>query len=144
MQITKNFTLEELTRSDTAAKKGIDNTPDEVVKKRLTTLCKTVLQPIRDKYGKSIIVGSGYRCKALNTTVKGASNSDHMYGCAADIHSASDSVADNKELFNLIKKMIDSKEIKVKQLIDEYNYNWIHISYQDGRSSKVNQILHLK
>lgn len=143
MKLTKNFTLEELTNSGTALRLGIDNTPNEITKSRLKKLCEKILQPIREKYGKPIIVSSGYRCAKLNSAVGGSKTSDHMYGCAVDIHTISDTVADNKMLFNLILRMINSGEIEVKQLIDEYGYNWIHVSYQDGRSAKRNQILHL-
>mgnify|MGYP003292033701 CR=1 FL=1 len=111
---------------------------------RLKTLCETVLQPIRDKYQKPIIVSSGYRNQIVNKAVGGVSTSDHLYGCAADIKSKSDTPRDNKELFDLIKQMVDQGELTVKQLIDEHGYDWIHISFQDGRNTKKNQILHLK
>ena len=83
--LTKNFKLEEFTRSSTASKLGIDNTPSPQVLAKLQTLCRTVLQPIRDKYQKPIIVTSGYRSQVVNRAVGGASNSDHLYGCAADV-----------------------------------------------------------
>ena len=141
MKLTENFTLEELTYSATAQRLGIDNTPSEAVIAKLRTLCKTVLQPIRKTYGKSIVVTCGYRCAKLNKVVGGASTSDHMYGNAADIRSVSDTKADNKALFDLILGMIKKREIQVKQVIDEYGYDWIHVSYQDGRTTKKNQVL---
>ena len=145
MNLTKNFTLEEMTASDTAKRKGISNKPSATQQAKLKTLCETILQPVRDKYGKSIIVSSGFRCTKLNSLVGGASSSDHIYGCAADIHSKSDTQADNKELYNIIIKMVKSGELKnVKQVINEFNYDWIHVSYQDGRSSKRNQLLDAK
>lgn len=143
-QLTKNFSLDELYKSNTAQRAGIDNTPTLDIVLKLKVLCISILQPIREKYGKPIVVTSGYRCTALNKLLKGAENSDHCFGVAADIRSLSDSRSENKVLFDLIKGMIDSKQIEVKQLIDEYDYDWIHISYQDGRSTKKNQILHLK
>ena len=139
MKLTENFTLEELTYSATAKRLGIDNTPSEVVVSKLKTLCKTVLQPIRKKYGKSIVVTCGYRCPKLNKIVGGASTSDHIYGNAADIRSMSDTKADNKALFDLIVKMMVNREIQVKQIINEYGYDWIHVSYQDGRTTKKNE-----
>lgn len=141
MKLTENFTLEELTYSATAQRLGIDNTPSDLVVSKLKTLCKTVLQPIRKKYGKSIVVTCGYRSTRLNKVVGGASTSDHIYGNAADIRSMSDTKADNKALFDLIIGMVKKKEIQVKQVIDEFGYDWIHISYQDGRTTKKNQIL---
>ena len=141
MKLSENFTLEELTFSETARRKGIDNTPPDAVVSKLRTLCKTVLQPVRKKYGKSIVVTCGYRCAKLNKLVGGASTSDHIYGNAADIRSVSDTKADNKALFDLIIGMMKKKEIQVKQVIDEFGYDWIHVSYQDGRTTKKNQVL---
>lgn len=141
MKLTENFSLEELCKSATADKLKINNTPNANEKLKLLFLCKTILQPIREKYGKPIIVSSGFRCKTLNTAIGGSKTSQHMKGEAADIHSVTDTKEDNKILFDLIKGMIDKGEIKVGQLIDEYNYDWIHVSIP---YSKVNQILHLK
>lgn len=145
MFLTKNFTLNELTKSATAQRCGIDNTPSEAIKKNLQTLCSKILQPLRDAFSEPIIVGSGYRCPALNKKVGGVANSDHMYGCAADIKTVSDAPSENKKLFDLAVKMMREGTIsEVKQILDEYGYNWIHISFQDGRTSKRNQVLHIK
>ena len=139
--LSNNFSLEELIASETAKKKKIDNTPSKSIIAKLDKLCKEVLQPIRDKYGHSIIITSGYRCPKLNSAVGGAKNSQHMLGEAADIKCTATSKA---YLFNLIKEMIDKKEIKVGQLIWEYGSkkepNWIHVSLP---YKKVNQILYL-
>lgn len=141
MNLSKNFTLEELTASPTAKAKGIDNTPTEKVIAELTKLAKTVLQPIREAYGKPIIVSSGYRCPALNTAVKGAKTSQHMLGQAADIKTKSDNPKDNKELFDIAVKLMKEGKIVTGQIIDEYNYDWVHISTPGGHK---NQILHIK
>ena len=140
-QLTKNFSLEEMVASATAKAKKIDNTPNSEVKKNLEKLCKEVLQPIRDKYGRAITVTSGYRSPKLNTAVGGVKNSQHVLGQAADIKCTGTTKA---VLFNLIKDMIAKKEIKVGQLIWEYGTkkepNWIHVSLP---YTKVNQILYL-
>ena len=133
MKITANFTLEELTRSATAKRNGIDNTPTKEVLERLTKLCEDILQPIRDRYGKPIVVTSGYRCPELNKLVKGSPTSQHQYGEAADIHTVSDTAEDNKKLFKLIEQMILDGDIVVGQLINEYDYNWIHVSLPTAR-----------
>lgn len=140
MKLTKNFTLEELTASSTAKRFGFKNEPNKEQIDKLRLLCEEVLQPIREAYGKPITVSSGFRSKELNTMIHGAKNSQHLKGEAADIHSVSDSIKDNKELFNLIVKMIKDGKIKVGQLINEQNYNWIHISLP---YTKINQILNL-
>jgi len=144
IQLSPNFNLREFTRSSTATQQDITNEPPLAVIYKLQTLCQTVLQPIRYLWGGPIFVTSGYRSKQLNQAVGGATDSDHIYGCAADIRSRSDDKTTNKALFDLIVSMIKSGEIEVKQLIDEKNYDWIHISYQDGRTTKRNQILHIR
>ena len=85
--ITKNFSWEEFERSNKAAELGIDNTiPDENVADNIRALVFNVLQPLRDACGHPLKVNSGYRSKALNKAVKGAANSQHTRGEAADIH----------------------------------------------------------
>ena len=133
--ITKNFTLSELVASDTATRLGIDNVPDKKAEANLRLLATTILQPLRDKYGKPITVTSGYRCKELNKAVGGSATSQHLKGEASDI--VSDDV---KTLFNLAKQMVEDGQIEVGQLIDEYG-RWVHISLPNGKHK--NQILHL-
>lgn len=142
MKITNNFTLEELVHSNTAKRLKIDNTPSQEVIDKLTKLCNEILQPIRDKYGEVIIVSSGYRCEELNNVVNGSPTSQHRYGEAADIHTVADTKEENKKLFHLIKEMIDNGEIVVGQLINEYDYNWIHISLPN--KNHKNQIFSIK
>lgn len=79
------FTLAELIKSDTAKKKGIDNTPDFEVVEHLSELVEKVLDPMRAAYGMPIKVSSGYRCPALNKAVNGAATSVHQIGYAADL-----------------------------------------------------------
>lgn len=140
-KLTNNFSLEELTASATAKAKKIDNTPTPEVKANLERLCKEVLQPIRDKYGRAITITSGYRSPKLNAAVGGVKNSQHLIGQAADIKCTATSKA---VLFNLIKDMINKGEIKVGQLIWEYGTkkepNWIHVSLP---YTKKNQIIYL-
>lgn len=142
-KFSKNFTYEELIQSATARRLKINNTPSKEQKAKLKTLAETILQPIRDKYGKPLIVTSGFRCEKLNVAVGGSKTSQHCKGEAADIRTVSDSVADNKALFNLILEMINKGEIKVGQLIDEYGYNWVHVSLP-RQNKQNNQILHIK
>lgn len=133
-----NFTINELVKSPTAERLHIDNNPSGVIIMRLTELIRTILQPIRDAYGKPIYVSSGYRCEKLNKAVGGVPTSQHVRGEAADLYVK----GDNKELFIVIKKLIDEGKITVGQLIDEYNYKWIHISLPTSKHK--NQILHIK
>lgn len=128
------FTIKELCHSDTAIKKKIDNTPNSEIVNNLTQLVNNILDPLREKYGKPIIVNSGYRCDALNIAVGGSKTSHHKLGLAADITAGSPSK--NKILFKLIQEL----ELPFDQLIDEKNYRWIHVSFSNKPRK---QILHL-
>lgn len=134
----KYFTIYELTASSVAKRKGIDNTPNGMQKANLTALVANILDPLREAYGKPIIVTSGFRCPKLNKAVGGKAKSQHMTGEAADIRTVSDDPADNKKLFDLIVKL----GLPFDQLIDEYGYNWIHVSFSPGRNRR--QVLHIK
>lgn len=133
----KYFSIAELTKSSTAIKKKINNTPTKEVENNLNQLIDNILDPLREAWGQPIIVGSGYRCEALNKAVGGATHSQHKLGQAADIHTKSDSKEDNKKLFELIKQL----KLPFDQLINEYNYNWIHVSYSPRNRR---QILNIK
>lgn len=118
MKLSKNFTLKELTATDT----GLPNVPSEIEIERLKILCEKVLQPLRDVYGKPIIINSGFRGDLVNKAVGGSSTSQHRKGEAADLTTGTKE--GNKKLFEIIKKngLYD-------QLINEYNYSWVHVSY---------------
>lgn len=131
------FTMNEMTRSATAKRHGIDNTPGEEAKGNLKALVENVLDPLRKAWGAPIIVDSGYRCPKLNKIVNGSPTSQHLTGQAADIKTVSDTPADNKRLFQLIQRL----KLPFDQLIDEYGYNWIHVSYGPRHRRRV---LHLK
>ena len=119
------FALKEFVKSNTAARLGINNNPSEDVKKNIELLVEKILDPLRESFGKPIIVTSGYRCKELNKAVGGAAKSQHMSGEAADIRTVEDSKRANKELFNLIIEL----GLPFDQLINEHDYDWVHVSY---------------
>ena len=129
------FSIDELSKSDTAIKKGIDNIPPEKVRRSLEALIDNVLDPLRAAYGKPITVNSGYRSPALNKAVGGAAGSQHLSGEAADISVGSRD--GNKQLLELACKL----ELPFDQLIDEKNFAWVHISY-GARNRR--QVLRLK
>lgn len=135
--LMKYFTIEELTKSTTAAQKGIINKPNQEEINNLKALVENILDPLREAYGKPIIVNSGFRCEKLNNLVGGSRTSQHRTGHAADIKSVSDNKSGNKELFDLIQKL----KLPFDQLIDEYNYDWVHVSYSPRNRR---QILHIK
>ena len=141
MRISKNFSYDEMVYSATAERLKLDNTPNEKEKANLVRLVLEILQPVRDKWGRPIVVTSGFRSEAVNKAVGGARNSQHRLGEAADIKIGSKS--QNKALFNFILDMVNNGEIKVGQLIDEYGYSWVHVSLpRQGKPN--NQVLHIK
>lgn len=85
LQLTKHFHLSEFTTSATAKQQGIDNTPSIEVIENLQHLCQEILEPLREYFNEPIVISSGYRCPALNKAVHGTTNSNHLYGYAADI-----------------------------------------------------------
>lgn len=144
MKLTAHFALSEFTRSESAKREGLDNTPTPEHLENLKTLCEKVLEPIRLKYG-SINISSGYRGKMLNHFIGGSVSSDHCLGRAADIDM--DDVGTgvtNTEIFNYIKDNLD-----YDQLIWEFGTkekpDWVHVGYrgkdnrkQTLRATKVN------
>lgn len=118
--------------SDTAARKGINNKCTKEDAERLKKLIENVLDPLREAYGKPIVVTSGYRCPALNKAVGGSKTSDHMIGRAADIHGTPNTKAENKRLFELVKSL----DLPFDQLIDEKNLSWVHVSHREGNNRK--------
>lgn len=121
----KYFTIRELIKSTTAIKRHIDNSPSKEIERSLTALVEKVLDPLREAYGKPIIVTSGYRCPKLNAIVGSTPSSQHVKGEAADIKSVQDTPEENKKLFDLIVKL----KLPFDQLINEHNYDWVHVSY---------------
>lgn len=130
----KHFTIKELSHSDTALAKGIDNFPTAEAISNLIKLVDNVLDPLREKYGKPIRVSSGCRSAILNRSVNGATSSQHRLGEAADITTGSKD--ENRKLFEIIKN-----ELLFDQLIDEKNFSWVHVSFREGRNRK--QVLKL-
>lgn len=127
----RHFTIAELTRSATARRMGIDNTPPASAVSALTALVDDVLDPLRDAWGGPISVNSGYRCPVLNKAVGGTPNSQHQRGEAADITVGSRSA--NRRLLALIKRL----DLPVDQCIDEKGCRWIHVSHRRGRNRRL-------
>lgn len=127
------FSYKELIKTDT----GLKNDPDSwIVILNLLILTINCLDPIRRLYKKPIKINSAYRSEAVNNAVNGAKKSQHMYGQAADITVGTP--VKNKILFDLI---VDS-DVDFDQIIDEKDYQWLHISYNNVTNR--HQILHLK
>lgn len=136
----KYFTIEELCRSETADAKGIDNSPSAVARENLEALVFNVLDPLREAFGKPIIVNSGYRSTLLNNILGGARSSQHTRGEAADI--TAEDVKDNKQLFEIIRENLPFDQLIWEKGTRTYP-EWIHVSFKrEGRNRK--QILKIK
>lgn len=134
----KYFTIEELTASATAKRKGISNKPTADIVAALERLVDNVLDPLREAWGAPIVVTSGYRSPRLNAAVGGARGSQHTYGQAADIRTVSDRPEDNRRL----RDLLISLNLPFDQLIDEFNCDWLHVSFK--ASGNRGQILSAK
>ena len=134
MSLTKNFSLIELTKSQTAERKGIDNTPSAEHQENLKSLCEMILQPIRDHFDCVVSVSSGYRSPELCVAIGSSTKSQHARGEAADFEIFGVS---NKDLADYIDENLD-----YDQLILEYwkesdpNSGWVHCSYTNGSNRK--------
>ena len=134
MNLTANFSLHELTKSETALRMGFDNTPGEDETAALKLLAEKVLQPVRDHYGKGVKVNSGYRSPESNAAVGGSKTSDHCKGQAADIEIPG---VPNAELAQWIMD-----NLEYTQLILEFytpgipDSGWVHVSYDPNNLKK--------
>ena len=141
MKLSENFTLEELIRSNTAERMGIDNVPkDEKVVENLRSLCLEVLQPLRDYVGAPVHINSGYRCPELNMVVGGVKNSQHCRGEAADIRIVSPK--QGREWAAWIED-----NCRFDQMLLERNKNgavWLHVSCKRDASKNRQSFKMLK
>jgi hypothetical protein len=135
MKLTENFSLGELTKSQTAERKGIDNSPSTEHQENLKSLCEMILQPIRDHFGQVVSVSSGYRSPELCVAIGSSTKSQHASGCAADFEIFGVS---NKELADYINENLDYDQLILEYWKgeDEPNSGWVHCSYTNGNNRK--------
>jgi hypothetical protein len=134
VNLTKNFTLHELTKSETALRHDLDNTPDQEAISNLQDLAFNVLQPIRDHYGRGVKVNSGFRHPEVNAKVGGSRTSDHCRGMAADIEIPG---VPNAELAEWIKANLPFTQV----ILEFYTQGipdsgWVHVSYDPANLKK--------
>ena len=135
MKLTENFSLNELTKSQTAERKGIDNTPSAEHQENLKSLCEMILQPIRDHFGQVVSVSSGYRSQELCVAIGSSTQSQHAKGQASDFEIFGIS---NKELADYIDENLDYDQLILEYWKgeDEPNSGWVHCSYTNGNNRK--------
>ena len=135
MKLTENFSLNELTKSQTAERKGIDNTPSTEHQENLKSLCEMILQPIRDHFGQVVSVSSGYRSPELCVAIGSSTKSQHARGESADFEIFGVS---NKELADYIDQNLDYDQLILEYWKgeDEPNSGWVHCSFNTQGNRK--------
>ena len=131
MRLSKNFTLSEITKSNTATRLNIKNAPSQEHLNNMQVLIRDLIQPMRDALGP-IRVSSGYRSPALNRAIGGSNKSQHCKGQAVDIQFFKKGEMCNKEIYDWVIK----EGIEFDQMINEFDFAWIHISLKDKENRK--------
>lgn len=135
MQLSKNLSLAEVIRSETAKRHGVSNMPTEEHIANLKLVAEKVFQPIREHFDQPIHVSSGYRSKALNDKIGGSITSQHCSGEALDIDMDGTSIT-NAQVFNYIKDNLDFDQL-IWEFGTDTNPDWVHVSYEStGRQRK--------
>ena len=130
MQLSKNLSLNEVIKSNTALRLGIHNTWTEPWElENLKAIAENVFQPLRDHFGVPIGVSSGYRCKQLNKAVGGSKYSQHMVGEALDIDADIYGKITNRAIYNYIKNNLNWDQM-IWEFGSDEEPNWVHISYK--------------
>lgn len=128
LQISENFTLGEFLKSQSAARLGIDNTPNDTVIRNLQALCHNVLEPVRLHYRRPVVISSGYRSPALNRAIGGSGTSQHCKGEAADFEVPG---VPNLEVARWMEKHLNYDQLILEFYIPgQPNSGWIHASWR--------------
>ena len=135
MKLSNNFSLNEMTKSQTATRKGISNNPSEDHMNNLKELCINVLQRVRDHFGRVVSVSSGYRSPELCEAIGSSKTSQHAKGQAADFEIFDVS---NQELVIWINENLDYDQMILEfwKGPDEPNSGWVHCSYKKEGNRK--------
>ena len=131
MRLSKNFTLSEITKSNTAKRLGIENAPNKEHLKNMQVLIRDLIQPMRDALGP-IRISSGYRSPALNRAIGGSSKSQHCKGQALDLQFWKEGEMCNQKIYDWVLK----EGIEFDQMINEFDFAWIHISLKEKGNRK--------
>lgn len=134
MKLSDNFSLIEFTKSQTAERKGIENTPNEIQKIAMEALCKNILERVRSSFGKPVMINSGYRSPALCEAIGSKATSQHCKGEAADIEIYGVS---NYDLAKYIENNLNFDQL-ILECWDgiEPNSGWVHVSYVDDTTNR--------
>ena len=136
MKISPHLNLAELTRSETAKRNGIDNTPTAEHLENFKLLADKVFEPIREHFKTPIFISSGYRSKELNELIKGIATSQHCKGQAIDIDmDGGNGEVTNRMVFDFIKNKVDFDQL-IWEFGTDFNPDWVHVSYVKGKNRK--------
>jgi zinc D-Ala-D-Ala carboxypeptidase len=128
VNISKNLTLAEVTKSQTASRLGISNTPGKEELESLKLVAEKVFQPVREHFKVPIAVTSGYRSPALNKAIGGAKRSEHMMGRALDLDADIYGGVTNKQIFEFVRDNLTFNQL-IWEFGDDDSPDWVHISY---------------
>ena len=132
MNLSKNLSVAEFTKSNTATRKGLDNSLPKAYWLSAKALAENIFQPLRDRFGTPLYITSGFRSKALNEAIGGSNKSQHSKGEAIDIDMDGRKGPDNAEVFNYIKECLPFDQL-IWEFGDDTKPSWVHVSYNpDG------------
>lgn len=136
MKLSKYVSLAEVTRSDTAKRKGIDNTPTQEHLENLKVICEEVFDKVREHFGVPLFISSGYRSAALNKAIGGSATSDHNNGRALDLdQDGHGNGVTNADVFNYIKDNLEFDQL-IWEFGTDKNPDWVHVGYRKGANRK--------
>ena len=134
MQLSTNLSLAEVTRSETAKRRGISNMPTPEHIENFKKLASNIFQPIREHFGKPILISSGYRSAELNKAIGGSLSSQHCSGEAIDIDMDGTDIT-NKQIFDYIKDNLTFDQM-IAEFPKQGNPDWVHVSFAANRSQR--------
>ena len=130
IRLSKNLLLSECIRSESAKRRGVSNMPTPAHIENLKYVAEKIFQPVRDHFKVPIRISSGYRSRELNAIIGGSNTSFHSGGNALDLDNDNTSIT-NKQIFDFIRKNLEYTE-----LINEFNYAWVHVAIVKGREKE--------
>lgn len=138
MKISNNISYSEAIRSNTATRRGIDNTPGDYEITNMVGIAENIFEPLRKWVGGPIKINSMFRCEELNTAIGGSSRSQHCQGRAIDVDDTFGNKT-NAEMFNYIKENLNFDQL-IWEFGDDANPDWVHVSYVSKEENR-NRIL---
>ncbi|AEV31382.1 Peptidase M15 [Owenweeksia hongkongensis DSM 17368] len=138
MNLSTNLSLLEVTKSQTAVRHSIDNTPNAQQLENLKRVAENIFQPIREHFNTPIFISSGFRCEDLNTRIGGSRTSSHCKGEALDIDMDGRGTITNRQVFDYVRANLQFDQL-IYEFGDDQNPGWVHISYK--KTGNRNQVL---